>query len=92
LLEIINLLTSKNKDGFFRSYKALIQQVEDVILEIDPDFPYPHSFATNLFEMTNNQIFFTQHLPSLTNIKVKKDNYEEVKNLLMFYKMKMLSS
>lgn len=82
---------AENKDGFFRSYKALIQQVADVILEIDADFPYPHSFATNLFEMANNQIFFAQHLPSLTNIKVKKDNYEEVKNLLMFYKMKMLS-
>lgn len=81
---------AENKEGFFKSYKALIQKVADVILELDPKFPYPHSFASNLFEMANNQIFFAEHLPSLTNIKVKRENYEDVKNLLMFYKTKML--
>jgi len=81
---------AENKEGFYRSYKALIQKVADVILEIDAEFPYPNSFASNLFEMANNQIFFAQHLPSLTNIKVKGENYEQVKSLLMFYKKKML--
>lgn len=82
---------AENKEGFYKSYKALIQKVADVILEIDKDFPYPNSFACNLFEMANNQIFFAEHLPSLTNIKVKGENYEQVKNLLMFYKTKMLT-
>jgi len=83
---------AENKEGFFLSYKALIQKVADVILEIDPHFPYPNSFASNLFEMVNNQIFFAEHLPSLTNIKVKRGNYEDVKNLLLFYKNKMLAN
>jgi len=81
---------AENKEGFYKSYKALIKKVADVILEIDPDFPYPNSFASSLFEMANNQIFFAQHLPSLTNIEVKSGNYEQVKKLLMFYKGKML--
>lgn len=79
-----------NKQGFYNSYKSLIQKVADVILEIDPAFPYPHSFASNLFEMANNEIFFAEHLPRLTDIEVKKENYQAVNKLLKFYKCKML--
>ncbi len=80
----------ENKEGFFLAYNNLIQQVADVILEIEPDFPYPHSFASNLFEMANNQIFFAEHIPQLTDIKVKKKNYESVVKLLQFYKNRVL--
>ncbi|MBX2844976.1 MAG: TetR/AcrR family transcriptional regulator [Saprospiraceae bacterium] len=81
---------TENKEGFFKSYKALIQKVADVILEIDSKFPYPHSFATSLFEMANNQIFFAEHLPRLTDIQVGDEEYGEVVELLQFYKNKML--
>ena len=81
----------ENKDGFFRSYKTLIQKVADVILEIDPKFPYPHSFGSTLFEMANNQIYFAEHLPKLTDINIKKDNFQEVVMLLKFYKNKILA-
>lgn len=66
-------IDEENKQGFYLSYKALIQKVADVILEIDPKFPYPHSFASNLFEMANNEIFFAEHLPRLTYVKVKNE-------------------
>ncbi|NND15586.1 MAG: hypothetical protein HKN89_04620 [Eudoraea sp.] len=81
----------ENKEGFFMSYKALIQKVADVILEIDAKFPYPHSFATSLFEMANNQIFFAEHLPKLTDVHVNQDDYQEVIDLLKFYKKRMLN-
>lgn len=81
----------ENKEGFFRSYKALIQKVADVVLEIEPSFPYPHAFASNLFEMANNQIYFAEHLPKLTDIRVKNENYYEVLELLNFYKNRMLN-
>ncbi len=81
----------ENKDGFFRSYKQLIQKVADVIHEINPKFPYPHSFASNLFEMANNQIYFAEHLPKLTDIHIADQSYEEVVTLLKFYKEKMLA-
>jgi len=83
-------IDEENKHGFYHSYKSLIQKVADVILEIDPKFPYPHSFASTLFEMANNEIYFAQHLPRLTDIKVKDENYSEVTKLLKFYKKKML--
>jgi len=80
----------ENKDGFFKSYKELTQKIADVILAIDSTFPYPHSFATNLFEMANNQIFFAQHLPKLTDIAVNGEDFHEVKELLMFYVKRVL--
>ena len=84
-------IDEENKQGFYLSYKALIQKVADVILEINDKFPYPHSFASNLFEMANNEIFFAEHLPRLTDISVKEENYSEVNKLLKFYIAKMLT-
>lgn len=83
-------IDEENKQGFYASYKSLIQKVADVILEIDKKFPYPHSFASTLFEMANNEIYFAEHLPKLTDIKVKNEDYSEVVKLLKFYKKKML--
>jgi AcrR family transcriptional regulator len=82
---------TENKNGFFLNYKGLIKKVADVIIKIDPKFPYPHSIASNLFEMANNQIFFSEHLPRLTDVKFKKGNYDEVKRLLEFYVKRMLN-
>ena len=84
-------IDEENKQGFYSSYKALIQKVADVILEIDPKFPYPHSFANNLFEMANKEIFFAEHLPRLTDVKVKNEDYSQIINLLKYYKCKMLN-
>ncbi len=77
--------------GFFQNYKILIQKIADVILEIDSTFPYPHSFASNLFEMANNEIFYAEHLPRLSDISVKNKNYDEVAVLLKYYKERMIT-
>lgn len=83
-------IDEENKQGFYKSYKSLIQKVADVILDINPEFPYPHSLANNLFEMANNEIFFAEHLPRLTDMEVSNENYEQVNKLLKYYKSKML--
>ena len=83
-------IDEENKHGFYLTYKNLIQKVADVILEIDKKFPYPHSFASNLFEMANLEIYFAEHLPRLSDIKVKNENYDEVATLLKFYKKRIL--
>ena len=63
---------NENSKGFFKSYKDLAESVSNVISEINPAFKYPFSLATNLFEMSNNHIFFAKHLPRLTDISVEK--------------------
>jgi len=81
----------ENSKGFFSSYKNLVDKVSKVISEINPDFKYPYSFATNLFEMSNNQIYFAKHLPRLTDISVEEDEVESVEEMLLYFSNKLLS-
>ena len=80
----------ENTDGFFTNYKRLSEKVASVISELRPDFPYPHALASNLFEMANNQIYFAQHLPRLTDVTVKSDDFEEVEKMLEYFAFTLL--
>jgi len=81
----------ENSKGFFSSYKQLANSVSKVISQINPEFKYPFSLATNLFEMSNNHIYFARHLPRLTDISVKKNDMKEVENMLNYFADKLLS-
>lgn len=81
----------ENSKGFFSSYKNLANTVSQVISEVNPNFEYPFTLATNLFEMSNNQIYFAKHLPRLTDISVKEDDVEEVEKMLNYFVNKLLS-
>lgn len=82
---------NENSKGFFKNYKDLAATVSEVVLEITPDFKYPHAFATNLFEMSNNHIYFAKHLPRLTDIKVKENEFNELETMLNYFADKLLS-
>jgi AcrR family transcriptional regulator len=81
----------ENNKGFFLNYKEMVSSVSEVILEIKPDFPYPHALASNLFEMTNNHFYFADHLPRLTDIDNKIGQKEEVEKMLLFFVTRLLS-
>jgi len=80
----------ENSKGFFRSYKNLTTSVSKVISEVNPKFKYPYALATNLFEMSNNSIYFAQHLPMLTDISTKENEVVEVENMLVYFISKLL--
>jgi hypothetical protein len=61
-----------------------------VISEINPDFKYPFALATNLFEMSNNHIYFAKHLPRLTDISIKENDMHEVEKMLNYFVDKLL--
>ena len=82
---------NENSKGFFKSYKDLAESVSNVISEINPAFKYPFSLATNLFEMSNNHIFFAKHLPRLTDVSVEKNEVDEVESMLNYFADKLLS-
>jgi AcrR family transcriptional regulator len=83
---------NENSKGFFTSYKELANTVSQVIIEIRSDFKYPYALATNLFDMSNNHIYFARHLPRLTDITVVKDDVKEVENMLNYFADKLLLS
>jgi len=80
----------ENTEGFFLNYKKLSSKVAVVISELNPDFPYPHTLASNLFEMANNHIYFAQHLPKLTDVKVDGENFDEVEQMLEYFAFGLL--
>ncbi|MGB0897080.1 MAG: TetR/AcrR family transcriptional regulator [Flavobacteriaceae bacterium] len=81
----------ENSKGFFKSYKDLAESVSKVISAVNPEFKYPYALATNLFEMSNNHIYFAQHLPKLTDITVKNNDVNEVETMLNYFVKKLLS-
>jgi hypothetical protein len=64
--------------------------VSKVVTEINPDFAYPYAFATNLFEMSNNHIYFAKHLPKLTDIEIKNDEVGELEVMLNYFADRLL--
>ena len=86
----IKKVDEENKDGLFLNYKQLSEKVATVISEVNSKFPYPHTLASNLFEMANSHIYFAQHLPALTDVCVEKDNFDEVRKMLEYFAFNLL--
>ena len=76
-----------NRDGLFGCYKSLVCRVAELISEVNPNFEYSVSLASNLFEMANNQVYFAEHIPKLSSLK-EGENLElsliEMMNLFVF--------
>ena len=80
----------ENSEGLFKSYTDLVASVSSLLLEVNSEFKYPNALASNLFEMTNNHLFFAQHLPKLTDIS-SSDNYEkETEDMMNYFLNKLL--
>lgn len=87
----IKEIDEENKAGLFLSYKTLVSLVGDIIIEINPDFKYCRSLASNLFEMSNNQIYFAEHLPKLTSLKHTKRQNDDLIEMLNLFTKKLLA-
>jgi AcrR family transcriptional regulator len=80
----------ENRAGLFLTYKTLCKVLYNQILNIKPDFPYAHTLASTLIEMTNNNIFYAEHLPSLTDIRIQDGNLQELKTMLEVFVSRIL--
>ncbi len=70
---------TENQYGFFRSYKSLCKKISAIMLEVKPDYPFAHALSSTVLESAHQQIFFSLHLPSLTELEVKtKEDYVKV--------------
>ncbi|MFY0593094.1 MAG: TetR/AcrR family transcriptional regulator [Roseivirga sp.] len=78
---------SDNKEGLFRGFKSLCTRIAEIILEINPDYKYAHSLVSTALQAAHHQVFFAEHLPTLTNHKfsagkVHQQNYEFLLDLI----------
>ena len=58
---------TNNEVGLYREYKELVAELVEVVLAVNPAYPYPQALVSTLIESARKQLFFSQHLPSLTN-------------------------
>ncbi|MBK6623187.1 MAG: TetR/AcrR family transcriptional regulator [Saprospirales bacterium] len=80
----------ENREGYYLSYKGLSHKLASIVKEIDPRFPYPNSLASNLLEMASHHLYFSRHLPSLTELKGEGDEEAQLVELLRFFSFGLL--
>ncbi|MDN5212319.1 TetR/AcrR family transcriptional regulator [Fulvivirgaceae bacterium BMA12] len=86
----IKQVDKENKQGYFKTLKALNKKIADILLVINPKFPYPKALASNLLEMGNDHFYYAQHLPGLTDINLKNGSMDELEQLMEFYVFRLL--
>jgi len=72
---------TENKEGYFSVFKRLISRMKEMIVEIDPEYPYPSSLASTVIEASLYQSFLKDHFPSITDCS----SSEETKNFLIHF-------
>jgi AcrR family transcriptional regulator len=75
---------NENKDGVFTLYKNVVKNVANMIAEVAPSYKFPNMLVTSMIEGSNQQHFFAEHLPKLTNSEVEKDFVELFYQELIF--------
>lgn len=65
---------TENKAGYFLEMKRFCNYLAEIVLEINPGYRYPHALMSTVLDAAQQQIFYAQHLPSLTNIKAQQCN------------------
>lgn len=56
----------ENKEGFFEINKRLVFRLKEIILAVNPDYPFASSLASTVLEGALHQHFLKEHFPSLT--------------------------
>jgi hypothetical protein len=72
-------IDSENEKGYFKTYKRVVQRLSEFLLDINPDFKYPHMLVSTVIEGIHHQQFFSEHLPALTDVE------EGQNSILNFY-------
>lgn len=66
-------IDKENQKGYYTTYKRLVQRISDLVLAIQPKYPYPHMLISTMIEGAHYQRYFSKHLPSLTDTESGKD-------------------
>lgn len=73
-----------NKDGVYLGYKNCVGRVSDIVLEINPDYPYPHMLISTVIEGAHHQRYFAAHLPRLTDTSSDCDSVVDFYSKMVF--------
>jgi AcrR family transcriptional regulator len=71
-----------NREGLFGGFKSLCKKIAEWVAQVNPNYPSPHALVSTLLLAAKQQIFFADHLPSLTNIGQDESRYLKLENFL----------
>lgn len=78
---LVKEVDEENLDGVFMGYKGLCGIIASFILAINPNYKHANSLASTIVETCHNQVYFSQHLPRLTNLK--EDDHSSLKDFVL---------
>ena len=78
-----DLTDENNSKGFYLSYKQYSETIAELIININPDYLYPHALATTLIESMFNHIYYANHLPRLTDFAKSETPEEDIYKMLL---------
>jgi AcrR family transcriptional regulator len=64
-----------NKDGLYGGFKSFCKKIAAIAQEVCPSYPFTSSLISSVALIANHQVFFSNHLPSLSSLP--KDNLHE---------------
>ena len=67
-------IDSENQKGYYKTYKRVVQRVSDFVSEINPSYEFPHMLISTVIEGAHHQLYFSKHLPALTDFEEGKNN------------------
>lgn len=67
-----------DKDGYFTSYKGLIEYIAQCMHSINPEYKYCNNLATLLIESAHQQQFLSIHFKSLSDLSQRKTEQDLV--------------
>lgn len=59
---------SDNEEGLFTGFKSLCNKVADYISDCNPKYQFSNSLSSTVLQAAHHQLFYAQHLPTLTNL------------------------
>lgn len=72
-----------NREGLFLPYKSLCGKVASIVLSVNPRFEFPHALVSTVMLTLKHQLYYAEHLPSLTDIKYDpKKHYKKLNQFL----------
>ncbi len=57
----------ENREGFFLIYKRVINRLIEMVIAVNPNYPFPKSLVSNIVEGALHQHFLRDHFKSITD-------------------------
>ncbi len=81
-----------NRKGLFLPYKSLCKKVANIVLEVNPQYEFPHALVSTVLLTLKHQLYYAEHLPSLTDIKYDpKKHHKKLNQFLEEFVFKTIS-